>query len=81
MALKQGRFFYQRQVFEFEFRLTYDMADHIWCEYFNRRTLHWSHCDPCEASMDRPLLYEKGWGKSPLWVYSVGTHNDFNEVC
>lgn len=42
-----------------------DWADHVWAEvYLNG---NWVHLDPCEAAVDKPLLYE-GWGKQQTYI-------------
>lgn len=48
------------QAYGFDMRLTFDLADHIWNEWYEPATATWIHCDSCEASVDQPLLYESG---------------------
>lgn len=50
-------------------RSVQDFADHVWneCLVGDR----WIHVDPCEGIVDRPLLYEKGWGKAVRRVVGV----------
>ena len=52
-------------------RSVQDFADHVWneCLVGDR----WIHVDPCEGIVDRPLLYEKGWGKAVRRVVGVDT--------
>lgn len=52
-------------------RLAVDWEDHIWVEYYSSSLQRWIHMDPCEASYDKPLLYEQGWGKSLSYVITV----------
>jgi hypothetical protein len=42
-----------------------DWADHVWAEV--RLNGHWIHLDPCEAAVNRPLLYEE-WGKQQTYI-------------
>ena len=49
----------------YEARWTVDWADHVWCEV--RVDSDWVHVDPCEASVDEPLIYE-GWGKKQTYI-------------
>ncbi|MES1909882.1 MAG: hypothetical protein MHM6MM_002569 [Cercozoa sp. M6MM] len=44
-------------------RLVNDWTDHVWCEVRSDALDRWLHCDPCEAALDTPLLYSRGWGK------------------
>lgn len=53
-------------------RLAVDWEDHIWVEYYSFSLQRWIHMDPCEASYDKPLLYEQGWGKNLSYVIAVG---------
>jgi hypothetical protein len=50
-------------------RWVVDWADHVWCEVWlnGPENGRWVHCDPCEASVDEPLLYQ-GWGKNQTYI-------------
>ena len=42
-----------------------DWANHVWAEVWMDD--RWVHLDPCEASMDTPLLYQR-WGKKQTYI-------------
>ncbi|CAB9525288.1 (N-acetyl-beta-glucosaminyl)asparagine amidase [Seminavis robusta] len=42
-----------------------DWANHVWAEVWIHEK--WVHLDPCEASVDQPLLYQ-GWGKKQTYI-------------
>jgi len=48
-----------------EARWVVDWADHVWAEV--RIGGRWVHLDPCEAAVDRPLLYQE-WGKRQTYI-------------
>lgn len=58
-----------------ELRWVVDWADHVWVDVRlgdgigsgNKTIGRWVHCDPCEASIDEPLLY-KSWGKNQTYI-------------
>ncbi|KAG8189121.1 hypothetical protein JTE90_028660 [Oedothorax gibbosus] len=53
---------------EYDVRLVYDFNDHVWCEVYSQARNKWTHCDPCENTYDKPLLYELGWKKRITYV-------------
>lgn len=53
----------------FETRLVLDWSDHLWTEV--RLGDSWVMADGCEGVIDKPSMYEHGWGKDTL-CYMMG---------
>jgi peptide-N4-(N-acetyl-beta-glucosaminyl)asparagine amidase len=77
------------QLLGYEAKWVVDWADHVWCEvHVDSSSVtdiqdiksgdviehNWVHLDPCEASVDEPLIYQ-GWGKNQTYIVSYSTSN------
>lgn len=56
-----------------ETRLVLDLSDHLWTEVWLGDS--WVMADGCEGIIDKPSMYEYGWGKEEL-SYMIGIGND-----
>ena len=56
-----------------ETRLVLDLSDHLWTEVWLGDS--WVMADGCEGVIDKPSMYEYGWGKKEL-CYMIGIGND-----
>jgi peptide-N4-(N-acetyl-beta-glucosaminyl)asparagine amidase len=52
-------------------RLVVDLTDHVWTEV--KIGGKWLHADTGESSLDKPLLYEAGWGKKLTYCFAVNS--------
>ncbi|XP_051167402.1 peptide-N(4)-(N-acetyl-beta-glucosaminyl)asparagine amidase isoform X2 [Leptopilina boulardi] len=52
----------------YDTRFIVDKTDHVWTEVWSVAQKRWIHADSCENAMDRPLMYEKGWGKKLSYI-------------
>ncbi len=56
----------------FETRLILDLSDHLWTEV--RIGDNWVMADACEGIIDKPSMYEYGWGKDGLcYMIAIGS--------
>ena len=62
------------RAFGFLARHVYDFADHVWCEFYSKAENRWKHVDPCEALVDKPKVYDHGWGKKLCYVLAVSIY-------
>jgi len=63
----------------FDTRYILDFTDHVWVEVWSVRQQRWLMADSCEGLIDRPNMYEQGWGKK--LSYAVGaTHDSVADV-
>ncbi|KAL7538660.1 hypothetical protein ACHAWF_006166 [Thalassiosira exigua] len=63
----------------FDTRYVLDLTDHVWVEVWSARQQRWIHADSCEGLIDRPNMYEQGWGKK--LSYAIGaTHDSVADV-
>lgn len=51
-------------------RWVMDFSDHVWVEVWIDSKGRYVHADPCEISLDAPLLYEAGWNKKLSYIFS-----------
>lgn len=62
-------------VLGFDVRSTYDPSDHTWVEVWSESKQRYVAVDPCENTIDAPLMYEEGWGKKLEWVIAIGEYS------
>ncbi|ELU02854.1 hypothetical protein CAPTEDRAFT_133674 [Capitella teleta] len=53
---------------DYEARYVLDWTDHVWTEVYSPSQKRWLHCDACENTCDKPLVYEVGWRKKLSYV-------------
>lgn len=58
----------------FRARYVLDVTDHVWTEIWSESQQRWLHADSCEKKLDKPRLYEYGWGKKLIAVFAFGEH-------
>ena len=52
-----------------------DWSDHVWTEILLNDN-QWIHLDPCEAAVDKPLLYQD-WGKQQTYIIGFYAPNKY----
>uniref|UniRef100_A0A7S2L2R3 Thioredoxin domain-containing protein n=1 Tax=Skeletonema marinoi TaxID=267567 RepID=A0A7S2L2R3_9STRA len=63
----------------FDTRYVLDFTDHVWVEVWSVRQQRWLHADSCEGLIDRPNMYEQGWGKKLNYAVAA-THDSVADV-
>lgn len=63
----------------FDTRYVHDFTDHVWVECWSVRQQRWIHADSCEGLIDRPAMYESGWGKKLNYAVAA-THDSVADV-
>jgi len=63
----------------FDTRYVHDFTDHVWVEVYSNRQQRWIHADSCEGLIDRPAMYESGWGKKLNYAVAA-THDSVADV-
>ena len=62
----------------FDARYVLDTTDHVWTEVYSAGRKRWVHVDSCEKKIDKPLLYETGWGKELVGMLQRPLLRDFD---
>ncbi|KAK3717515.1 hypothetical protein QZH41_013778, partial [Actinostola sp. cb2023] len=62
----------------YESRHVVDWTDHVWTEVFSESQQRWLHCDACEGTCDKPLLYEAGWRKQLTYIIAFSREQIFD---
>jgi peptide-N4-(N-acetyl-beta-glucosaminyl)asparagine amidase len=52
-------------------RTVVDSTDHVWVEFWSEERNRYVHIDPCENLIDKPYVYEDGWGKRFEWIFAI----------
>ncbi|CAL2027322.1 unnamed protein product [Caenorhabditis brenneri] len=47
-------------------------VDHVWNEVYLKDEKRWIHVDPCENTMDQPLMYTRGWKRNIRYCIGYG---------
>lgn len=61
----------------YDTRMIIDFTDHVWTEVRLPRGAdgEWFHNDPSEGVFNKPLMYEKGWGKKLTFIFAFTPHS------
>ncbi|RNA40801.1 Peptide-N(4)-(N-acetyl-beta-glucosaminyl)asparagine amidase [Brachionus plicatilis] len=59
---------------DFDARYVLDWTDHVWCEVYSESQKRWLHADPCENTLDKPLVYEHGWNKQLTYIIAFSRY-------